>query len=299
LPTTDAGWSHLYAEKCIIEQDQNAVTLRDKRGVVQVPCAMLSVLMIGPGVSITSAAIRTLADHGCSVVWVGEEGVRFYASGLGETHSSRRMLHQARCYSNAVTRQAVAVRLYRMRFSEDVPEDTTIAQLRGKEGARVRSAYAEAAKEWGVPWQGRDYNRRDWNSADPINRALSAANACVYGVCHAAIVAAGYLPGIGFIHTGDRLSFVFDVADLYKTEAAVPAAFAAVAEGVHDLDSRTRRFCREAFHVSRVLGRIVNDIGAALRVPEAEGDDEGEEDGFALPSLWDPEGPVQGGRNHA
>jgi CRISPR-associated protein Cas1 len=299
LPTTADGWSHLYVERCRIDQQDSGIALHDQRGMVRVPCAMVSCLLVGPGVSITSAAMRTLAAHGCSVVWVGEEGVRFYAASLGETRSSRRLLHQARCFASPSVRLEVAVRMYRMRFEDPPPSDASIAQLRGMEGARVRKVYADAAREYGVEWKGRNYDRKQWGASDAINRALSSASACLYGVCHAAIVAAGYSPGIGFIHTGRMLSFVYDIADLYKSEVAVPAAFAAVAKGEADLDARVRRYCREAFYAAKILKRIVGDIGDVLTVsiPDDELIDGAD---FAPGELWDGgAGTVQGGANHA
>ncbi len=188
-----------------------------------VPCANLALLMLGPGVSITHAAISVLADHGCLVAWCGEEGVRFYAVGMGETRSAAtsciRRNVGARGFQNAGCAQP-----YQLRFSEssirlDPP------QIRGMEGVRVREAYAKAAREAGVPWSGRSYRRDEWSKADPVNRALSAANACLYGICHAAVVSAGFSPALGFIHTGKMLSFVYDVADLYKTAVTIPVAF--------------------------------------------------------------------------
>lgn len=298
LPRTADGWSHLYVERCRIEQEDNGVALHDQRGMVRVPCAMLSVLLIGPGCSVTSAAIRTLADHGCSVVWTGEEGVRFYAAGTGETRSSKRLLHQARCYADLRTRQEVAVRMYRRRFVEAPPADVTIAQLRGMEGVRIREAYAEASQEWGVEWHGRDYDRSQWRAANPINRALSVASSCLYGACHAAIVAAGYSTGLGFVHTGNLLAFVFDIADLYRTSVIIPTAFAAVAASPADLDAYVRRVCREAFYVERLLARIVADIGDVLDMGTGNPDD-GSTDFSAPGGLWDPEqGEVPGGINH-
>lgn len=298
LPRVADGWTHLYVEHCRIEQEDNGVALHDKRGMVRVPCAMLSVLMVGPGCSITSAAIRTLADHGCSVVWAGEAGVRFYAAGTGETRSSRRLLHQARCYANPRTRREVAVRMYGRRFVEAPPVDVTIAQLRGMEGVRVREAYAEASREWGVEWHGRDYNRSRWD-ANPINRALSVASSCLYGACHAAIIAAGYSTGLGFVHTGTMLAFVYDIADLYRTGVVISTAFAAVASSPADLDSHVRRVCREAFHVERLLARIVADIGEVLDVGTENPHDDGHTDSSLPGGLWDPEqGEVPGGVNH-
>jgi CRISPR-associated protein Cas1 len=156
-----------------------------------------------------------------------------------------------------------------MRFPEGLAEGLTIEQIRGHEGVRVREAYAEIARETGIGWSGRAYRRGDWGAADPVNRALSAANACLYGVCHAAIVATGFSPGLGFVHVGKQLSFVYDIADLYKVDVTVPAAFRAVHEGVDNVESRVRRTCRDLFHSSRLLERIVPDIQRVVGlVPE-------------------------------
>ena len=92
LPKVRDGWTYLYVEHCRIEQDDKAISLHDVRGRVPVPCAMLATIMVGPGVTITQAAVKVLAEHGCLLVWCGEEGTRFYAQGIGETPSSANLL---------------------------------------------------------------------------------------------------------------------------------------------------------------------------------------------------------------
>jgi len=255
--------------------------------------------MLGPGTSITHAAITTLADNGCLVLWSGEGAVRFYAGGMGETRSAKKTLHQARLYANPDTRLKVVFRLYNMRFREDLDTTLTLRQVRGKEGIRVRDTYARMSRESGVAWSGRSYKREDWAKADPVNRALSAANSCLYGVCHAATVSAGYSPGIGFIHTGKMLSFVYDVADLYKTEITIPAAFLAAAEGGENIESRVRRTCRDFFQEQHMLQRIIPDVERALDVTSEEIDTKDIDADAALPGgLWDPlEGIIGGGVN--
>jgi CRISPR-associated protein Cas1 len=258
--------------------------------------------MLGPGVSVSHAAISVLADHGCLVAWCGEEGVRFYAVGMGETRSASNLLHQARMWANERLRMEVIRRLYQLRFAEKLDPALTLRQIRGMEGIRVREGYAKAARETGVPWSGRSYRRDNWSSGDPVNRALSTANSCLYGICHAAIVSAGFSPALGFIHTGKMLSFVYDVADLYKTEITVPAAFRAAAEGKDELERRVRVTCRDVFVSTRLLQRIIPDIQTALGIPERGAEPNGELfDGqpAAPGSLWDPdEGKVEGGRIH-
>ncbi len=225
LPKVRDSLTYLYVEHCRVEQEAKSITLFDQRGSVAVPCAALNLLMLGPGTSLTHAAMRSLAENGCMVAWVGEGGVRVYAHSTGETRSARNLIRQAVLASDPTTRLQVIDRMYRLRFAEELPPGLSLQQLRGREGLRVRSAYAKAAEASGVPWGGRYYDRGDWRRADPVNRALSTAASALYGISHAAIVATGFSPGLGFIHTGRMLSFVYDIADLYKGELTIPLAF--------------------------------------------------------------------------
>jgi CRISP-associated protein Cas1 len=300
LPKVRDSWSYVYVEHARVDQEAKAIAIHDADGKIPVPIAAITLLMLGPGTTITHAAIRALADNGCLAAWTGEQGVRFYAQGLGETRSSRNLQYQALLSSNPKLRLQVVQRMYKMRFQEALDDSLTLQQIRGREGIRVREAYAQASRESGVEWQGRQYKRDTWTHADPINRALSAANSCLYGVCQAAIISAGYSPALGFIHTGKMLSFLYDVADLYKVEITIPVAFAAAADAYGELERRVRYACRDAFHHERLLERIVPDINLALGKP---GDLDAETSDFdtdeALPGgLWDPVvGRVPGGVN--
>jgi CRISPR-associated protein Cas1 len=303
LPKVRDSWSFLYVEHCRVDQEEKAIAVHDAQGKVPVPCASLNLLLLGPGTTITHAAVRTLAECGCLVGWTGEQGVRFYAVGIGETRSAANLLRQARLASDPDLRLKVVMNMYRMRFREALDQSLTLQQVRGKEGIRVREAYARASRDTGVRWSARSYKRDRWDSADAVNRALSAANSCLYGLCHAAVVAAGYSPGLGFIHTGKMLSFVYDVADLYKAETTVPLAFQVTAEGTHSLETRVRKACREWFHRERLLERVVSDIERALDVgpePAVRSGGDFDADEAAPGGLWDPQlGEVDGGVNRA
>lgn len=303
LPRVRDSWSYLYVEHAIIEQDDLAVAILATDGKTPVPCATLSLLMLGPGTSITHAAIRTLAAHGCLIAWVGEEAVRFYAQGLGETRSAANLLRQVAIHADPAQRMQTVRRLYELRFPEALPPNLTLKQIRGKEGIRVRDTYARWSRDTGVQWDGRAYKQNDWRRATPINRALSAANSCLYGVAHAAIVATGYSPALGFIHTGKMLSFVYDIADLYKAELTIPAAFRCTAAGDQQLESRVRHICRDLIREQRILPRIVSDLetlfGGTSPADEQEADILNR---FAAHpgSLWDDtDDPVAGGTNYA
>ncbi len=271
LPKLRDGLSYLYVEHGKLERAQNAVELFDAAGGrTLIPCAPLTVLMLGPGTSVTHEAIKVLADSGCLVLWCGEEGVRFYAQGGGETRKSYHLLKQAELASHPEQRMQVVIRMYRYRFGQDLDPDLSLEQIRGHEGVRVREAYAAASAQHGLPWHGRRYDRANWNAGDPVNRALSAANACLNGLCHAAIVSGGYSPGLGFIHTGKQLSFVYDIADLYKVEMTVPLAFKMVAESTAHLETRVRLALRDVIREKRLLHRILPDIDALLGISEDE-----------------------------
>ena len=301
LPKLRDSLSYLYVEHARVEQNNHAIDLHDKEGVTHVPVAALSVLMLGPGTAITHAAIKTLADNGCLVNWVGEGGVRFYAQGAGETRKAYHLLRQAEMSSDPNKRMEVVVKMYGQRFKELPSASLSLQVIRGMEGARVRQAYAAASKAFGVRWVARNYDRGNWANADPLNRALSAANACLNALCHAAIVSGGYSPALGFVHTGKQLSFVYDIADLYKVDVTVPVAFRTVAESAQQLEMRVRQNCRQAFKDAKLLERILPDIDALLSIPE--GMDESREtdaDDAAKPEdWWTPADRVEGAVPHA
>ena len=264
LPKFRDSLSFLYFEHVSIDRHENAIAIHDANGMTPVPAASLAVLMIGPGSRITHAAIAVLAENNCLVIWCGDEIVRFYACGMGGTRSAAGLIHQAKMASDERLRHQVVRRMYCMRFLEDIADDVTIEQLRGMEGARVRTAYAKASSQTGVPWSGRNYDRSKWEKGDPVNRALSTANSCLYGLCHSAILSTVYSPALGFIHTGKQLSFVYDIADLYKVQLTIPLAFRIAANPPEDLERAVRMACRNKFWETRLVEKVVPDIRLAL-----------------------------------
>jgi len=287
LPPFRDRWSYLYLEYGELDQQAAGLVFHNASALTPVPIDQLSLLMLGPGTTVTHAAVRALAGNNCLVAWVGEDGVRMYAHSTGGTFSARRLLAQARLATDPDLRLAVAKRMYAKRFPGDATAKS-IEELRGMEGARVRAAYADLGRRYAVRWDGRHYDQGNWAAADPVNRALSAANACLYGVCHAAIVSAGYSAGLGFIHTGKLLSFVYDVADLYKTEITLPAAFRVAATETDGIERKVRRECRQALHDAKLMGRILPDIAEVLgHAGDDPGEGPGEFEGRAV-SLADP-----------
>ncbi|GAA4798765.1 hypothetical protein GCM10025785_21720 [Corynebacterium canis] len=248
--------------------------------------------------------MTVIADSGMSVIWVGEEGVRYYAHGRPIGRSTRLLEAQAKIVSNERLRLAAARQMYNMRFEGENVSKQTMQQLRGREGARVRKVYRESAKATGVEWNGREYEMDNFAASDPINMALSAAHTSLYGITHAAIVALGCSPGLGIIHTGHDRSFVYDVADLYKAEVTIPIAFESV-QTMQDmgfmpdeLPSYVRRACRNAFKQSKIVERLVTDIKHLLLPDDPVAADTGFE--AEIVELWDNRrANVAGGRNYA
>jgi CRISPR-associated protein Cas1 len=295
LPKLRDSLSYLYVEHAILDRKDSAVEFIKKEGRTLIPVASLCVLMLGPGTSITHAAIKTLAEAGCSVLWTGEEFMHFYAQGMGETRKGFHLLRQAELVSDPHQRMQVVRRMYQKRFDWDLDPTLSIEQIRGLEGVRVREAYAEASRKYNVPWEGRRYDRQNWSAGDPVNRALSAANALLNGVCHAGIVSGGYSPGLGFIHTGKQLSFVYDIADLYKVELTIPAAFQIVIESTQNVERRVRAACREKFREVRLLDRILPDIDELLGIHMETGVGDTDADPALPELLWSPPETVRQG----
>lgn len=294
LPRAADRMSFLYLEHCVVHREDGAVTARDDKGLVRVPAASLLAVLLGPGTSVSHQAMCLLGECGTTAVWVGERGVRYYAHGRSLATSSRLLVEQAARVSSPQKRLAVARKMYTMRFAGEDVDGLTMQQLRGREGARIRSVYRENSKRTGVPWKRRECEHDDFDASDPINQALSAAHAALYGVIHAVVVSLGCSPGLGFVHTGHERSFVYDVADLYKADVTIPIAFDVVAEGMSDIAATTRRRVRDRIFELKVIERSVRDIHRLLEV------DEGEDLQVNVVSLWDYQRKaIAGGMNHA
>lgn len=292
LPQIKERISFLYAEHCLINRQDSAISLTDEKGTVNVPAASLSVLILGPGTNITHRAMELIGDVGTCVIWAGEQGVRFYAAGRPLTHSSLLLTRQAKMVSNTQLRLGVARKMYQMRFPNEDVSQLTMQQLRGKEGARVRKIYRDCSRRYQVEWDGRDYDPDNYSEGTPVNQALSAGNVCLYGLAHSVIAALGCSPGLGFVHTGHDRSFVYDIADLYKAEIIIPLAFELASDPPEDVGGEMRRRVRDAVVQTRLLERMTRDIqtlldaGDALQEPEMT----------SLVQLWDEKkGSVRNG----
>ncbi len=195
--------SVLFLERGNLDVLDGAFVLVDKTGVrTHIPVGGVACLMLEPGIRVSHAAAVLASRVGCLLVWVGEAGVRLYSAGQPGGARADRLLYQAKLALDDDARLKVVRKMYELRFKERPPERRSVEQLRGIEGARVRKLYELIAKQYRVTWKSRNYDYSEWGSGDVPNRCLSSATACMYGICEAAILAAGYAPAVGFIHTG-------------------------------------------------------------------------------------------------
>nr|WP_189179098.1 type I-E CRISPR-associated endonuclease Cas1e [Microbispora rosea] len=264
--------SFVYLERCTLHREDNAITAEDANGIVHIPSATIGTLLLGPGTRVTHQAMSVLGDSGAGVVWVGEHGVRFYSGGRSLNRSSTFVEAQATKWANRRTRLEVAREMYRMRFPKENVDGLTRNELLGREGRRVKECYRAQAARVGIPWNGRVYTPGAFDSGDPVNQAVTAAAQCMYGIAQTTVHALGCAPGLGFIHSGHELAFVLDIADLYKTEIALPIAFDVAAQSPEDVGSRTRRAVRDHVNKIGLLRRCVQDIKHLL-LDDGQGDD--------------------------
>ncbi|MGI8623034.1 MAG: type I-E CRISPR-associated endonuclease Cas1e [Solirubrobacteraceae bacterium] len=298
--------SYLFVQHARVEQDQRSIQLLTPTGRVRVPAASLAVLMLGPGTSITHAAMRSLAECGCQVTWTYGDHRRTFAGAINSDQSARRAIHQARVVSDDRRRLRVARRMYVARFDRPLRADLTLEQVRGMEGVRVREAYRQASARTGVPWRGRSFGPSAADGQDAVNIALSAASEALYGVCHATVVHAGWVPHLGVVHTGTATSFVLDIADLYRAHTVIPAAFD-VAAGFglpgwspDEVRKGARAVLRDRLVEHRVLSGLVKDVDEVMDFRRGQVDDEDPEteERLAGLTLWDPGGDIDAGRDH-
>lgn len=261
--------SVVFVEKGQVDVLDGAFVVVDKNGVrTHIPVGGVACLMLEPGTRVSHAAVVLAARVGCLLVWVGDGGVRLYASGQPGGARADRLLWQASLALDDAARLKVVRKMYALRFKEDPPERRSVEQLRGIEGARVRKMYELIARQYRVDWTQRNYDHTEWESGDVPNRCLSAATACLYGVAEAAILAAGYAPAVGFIHTGKPQSFVYDIADIFKFDTVVPVAFRVAATKPHAPERAVRIACRDAFRQGRILHKIIPTIEEVLAAGE-------------------------------
>lgn len=264
-------WTPLYLEHGRLELDDSSVKWIGADGLLfRIPVATVSALVLGPGTTVTHAAIKACSESNTPISWTGEEGMRFYAFGLAPNHTNEMPRLHASAWADKKRRTEIARRMFRMRFPEVEVEGRTISELRGMEGLRIRTLYARFGQEYGVVWKGRNYDRRNWDLSDGINQALSAANASLYALVGAVVCSLGYLPSLGFVHDGGTLPFIYDVADLYKHETSIPAAFSAIRQKPAQAGELVRTLLKERIEERRLLQRLPKDLAALFDATEVD-----------------------------
>lgn len=262
IPTFSDSISFLYLECGNIDGYHNSVSFTQGAETFPIPIYSLNTLLLGPGTTITHEAIKRIAKSKCTVSWVGQDCVRFYSNSIGNS-DTKYLNKQIEVWTSESSRIETAGMMFHKRFPDDDLNNMDVDQIRGLEGIRMRQYYAKTAQEYGIDWTGRKYEK---GNSDMINSILSCANACLYGISMAAITALGCSPAIGFIHTGNCMSFVYDVADMYKLSHIFPLVFSLTlkVKDKSDIERATRLECRQMFKDARLLDKIIPDVKEVL-----------------------------------
>ncbi|WP_173934951.1 type I-E CRISPR-associated endonuclease Cas1e [Chelativorans sp. Marseille-P2723] len=235
-------------------------------GDYQIPHQSLSVILLGPGTSVTHDALRLLARHGCALAAIGEGAVRFYTAPPLMPDSSAIAREQVRLWADPATRMEVARAMYAIRFGEIV-RTRDIEVLRGQEGARIKRSYQLAAERHGLPWKGRRYDRDNPNKGDIPNQALNHAASAMRAAGCVAVAAVGAIPQLGFVHEDSGQSFVLDIADLYRHDVTLDIAFGAAAECLksgESVERLTRRRAARLFRQRNVIPSMIDRIKSLI-----------------------------------
>jgi CRISPR-associated protein Cas1 len=274
LPQVKDKYPFIYLERGRLEIDDSSVKWIDcDNNVVRLPIATLNCLLLGPGTTITHEVVKVIAQSNCSLCWVGEDSLLFYASGQTPNADTRNMREQIKLSADPKKSLVVARRMFAKRFPEADLAGKTLHEMMGMEGYRVRTLYEQKGQEYGVGWKGRSFTPGKFELGDITNQILTASNAALYGILSSAVHSMGYSPHIGFIHSGSPLPFVYDLADLYKEHLCIDLAFSltlamAGQYNKHKVSAAFRQRVIEA----DLLGKIAQDIEAILGVKNARCD---------------------------
>jgi CRISPR-associated protein Cas1 len=254
-------WTPIYLEHGRLEVDDASIKwIGADRLVYRLPVATLSAVLLGPGTTVTHAAMKACADSNTPVCWIGEEGMRFYAFGITPNHDNAMPRKHAAAWADKKKRTDIARRMFARRFPGIDVQAYSVNELRGMEGQRVRAKYAELGQHYGVTWKGRNYDKSNWNLADDINRALSVANASLYALCAAVTCSLGYVASLGFVHEGGTLPFIYDVADLCKEIITFPSSFQAILQDPNDRGELVRTLLKGRVEQEKLLQKMPKDL---------------------------------------
>ncbi len=267
LPQVKDKYPFLYLERGRLEVDDSSVKWIDcDCNVVRLPIATINTLLLGPGTSITHEAVKVMAAANCSVCWVGEDSLIFYAVGQSPTADSRNMRTQMLLAADNKSSVEVARRFFAHRFPRADLDGKSLNKMMGMEGYRVRQLYEEMATRYNVGWKGRCFKPGKFEIGDITNKVLTSANAALYGILTSAVYSMGYSPNIGFIHSGSPLPFVYDMADLYKEWLCIDLAFYLTLEmaGKYNRSKVSSEFRKRVIEMD-LLAKIGPDIQGILK----------------------------------
>lgn len=262
LPQIKDRYPFIYLERGRLEIDDSSIKWIDASNhVVPLPVATLNCILLGPGTSITHEAVKIAAAANCSICWVGEDSLLFYAAGLQPTADTRSLRQQMELATDPVQSLEVARRFFARRFPDADLEEKTLQQMMGMEGHRVRALYQAKAEQYQVGWKGRQFVPNKFELSDVTNQILTATNAALYGILCSAVHSLGYSPHIGFIHSGSPLPFIYDLADLYKEHLCIDLAFFLTRDmaGRYNKHKVSAEFRKRVLEVG-LLGQIAPDI---------------------------------------
>lgn len=245
-----------------------------KAGEYAIPFQTISMLLLGPGTTLTHDVLRLAARHGTGIVAVGENGVRMYTAPPWGTNDSALARRQVRLWAKEESRVRVARRMYAIRFGGPLPQQD-IHALRGIEGTRVKEQYVLLARKYGIEWKGRRYDRKNPEAADLPNQAINHAATAVEAAAAIAVAATGTIPQLGFIHEDSTNAFCLDLADLYRAEVTLPIAFEAVREHCREpavpIERHVRRLAGRRFKERQVISGMIERIKELLNADDGGG----------------------------
>lgn len=262
LPQIKDKYPFIYLERGRLEIDDSSIKWIDASNhVVPLPIAILNCILLGPGTSITHEAVKVAAAANCSVCWVGEDSLLFYAAGFVPTADTRNLRQQMELAADPEYSLDVARRFFARRFPDAELHEKTLQQMMGMEGHRVRALYKSKAEQYQVGWKGRQFVPNKFDLSDVTNQILTASNAALYGILCSAVHSLGYSPYIGFIHSGSPMPFIYDLADLYKEYLCIDLAFSLTRDlaGRYNKHKVSSEFRKRAIEMD-LLGQVAPDI---------------------------------------
>ncbi|HDY7621918.1 TPA: type I-E CRISPR-associated endonuclease Cas1 [Vibrio vulnificus] len=266
LPQVKDKYPFIYLERGRLEIDDSSVKWIDAdANIVPIPVATINTLLLGPGTSVTHDAIKTATAANCSICWVGEDSLLFYAAGFLPTADTRNLKKQMLLAASEESALKVARMMFAKRFPDADLEDKTLKSMMGMEGNRVKALYQQKAEQYGVGWRGRQFTPGKFSLSDLTNQIMTASNAALYGILCSAIHSMGYSPHIGFIHSGSPLPFVYDMADLYKEHLCIDLAFSLTRDmaGHYDKHKVSDAFRKRVISMD-LLQQVSSDINELM-----------------------------------